>query len=774
MKSIATSITLLTILVSALSALHSSVSMAQVPQGFNYQAIAWDGSGNPIINDNTLQVKIALQTDTTATPAVLYEELHNPVKTNGFGMFNIVIGNGVQQSGTAPSFSAINWNVPKVFINVSVFYGSWKPMGKARLWSVPYSMSAGSVYGTLGQLNIKSTTTGEEPLFEIKNNTNQTVFAVYNKGIRAYVDTDNKAGTKGGFAIGGFGTVKASSQPLMVISPDSARIYIDEANAKASKGGFAIGGFNSQKGTTSEFLYMTPENYFIGDSSGKLITQSGIYNSTFGFKSGRSLTSGQQNVFMGYMSGYSTNTGTANIFVGSNSGYKNSSGYWNILLGRDAGYFNTEGHANIMVGDWAGKQNTQGNENVMIGDYAGGQNHTGSQNVFIGAMSGFNSMAGDSNTYIGYHAGYSGSGAEGSNNIFMGVMAGNNNQTGYDNIAIGNRAGFSNIDGTYNIMIGSKAGNRNESGHFNTVIGYMAGEKHKANYATIMGYLAGNSNESGDSQTLIGYEAGMNNTGGYNTLVGTLAGGSSGTGNFNTYIGIAAGNEATGSQNVFLGKWAGWYETGSNKLIIETNYSGIDNLNNALLYGSFDNSDNGIYRYLRINGQLQSNVNRASGYAAIFNNLGNSTGNWGIKITSGTADGNGDLIDFFDYDGTYWGSISFSGGNLSLHQSSDRNNKENIRNSEINALKTLKDLRIVEYNYIKSPGARHTGYIAQEMQKVLPESVLFHEKENTYTISQASLIPVLHKAILEQQRQLEQQTEKIAELEALVRKLLAK
>ncbi|MCX6333605.1 MAG: hypothetical protein NT092_04785, partial [Bacteroidia bacterium] len=67
---------------------------SQVPQGFNYQAIARDGSGDPIIN-TTLPVKIAVLSDTTATPFVIWEELHSGIKTNGFGLFTLVIGTGV-------------------------------------------------------------------------------------------------------------------------------------------------------------------------------------------------------------------------------------------------------------------------------------------------------------------------------------------------------------------------------------------------------------------------------------------------------------------------------------------------------------------------------------------------------------------------------------------------------------------------------------------------------------------------------------------------------
>jgi hypothetical protein len=65
---------------------------AQVPQGFNYQAIARNSSGEPIAN-TTLQVKIGILSD-TITPVIVREELHSTVKTNAYGIFSLVVGAG--------------------------------------------------------------------------------------------------------------------------------------------------------------------------------------------------------------------------------------------------------------------------------------------------------------------------------------------------------------------------------------------------------------------------------------------------------------------------------------------------------------------------------------------------------------------------------------------------------------------------------------------------------------------------------------------------------
>ena len=806
--------TLVALFLFATSGLYS-----QVPQGFSYQALIKDASGNPVVS-TSLQVRLSIQADTSASPVVLWEELHNPVKSNSYGLINLVLGQGTRQSGTAATFADVDWSNAQRFMRIQLYYqGAWKHMGYSRIWTVPYSMASGNI-NNLSKLAIKGTTTNmKEALFAVKNQVGDTVFAVYNEGIRAWVDNGAK-GVKGGFAIGGLGTSKAPSQPLMVISPDSARIYVDETAVKGVKGGFAIGGFDNAKGTTSEFMFLSPDNYLIGHSSGKLIT-TGLYNSTLGFHSGVSLTSAQNNVFMGYQSGYSTSSGSNNILIGTSAGYgntlgheniilgrqagysnssgyaniilgdlagyNNTTGYWNVFLGRQAGYSNTTGHANIAIGDFAGHANTTGIDNVMVGDYAGGFNTLGSNNVFLGASagnkntsgsynsflgfnSGLNNLTGQYNTYLGYKAGYSGVSASGSNNIFMGVEAGYSNTVGFDNVAIGNQAGWSNLDGTYNILIGSNAGNKNVTGDYNSMIGYKAGENTTANWNTMLGYQAGNMNTSGGSQVMIGYTAGQGNTGSYNTMVGSVAGSLSGAGSFNTYIGLAAGNEATGSNNVFIGKWAGWKETGSSKLVIETSYSDVNNFSNALIFGDF------IDRSLRFNGMTTSTASRSGMWAGAFLNLGNSTSYYGMKVQAGTNDATGTnyMIDFYDGDGGWEGSVTLANGTLAIYNVSDARKKQDVRSTGINALGMLKNLEVVDFSYTKSPVARHTGYIAQDAFNVFPEMVIYNERDDTYATSQSQLIPVLHKAILEQQAMIDAQAAKIAELEAIVKQLIAK
>ena len=85
-----------------------------VPQGINYQAVALDQSGRPIqgvdivgrpIDDAEIGVRLTIL-ENSPTGSVLYQEEHE-VLTDLYGMFNLVIGQGLQVS--PDPFSSIDW-----------------------------------------------------------------------------------------------------------------------------------------------------------------------------------------------------------------------------------------------------------------------------------------------------------------------------------------------------------------------------------------------------------------------------------------------------------------------------------------------------------------------------------------------------------------------------------------------------------------------------------------------------------------------------------------
>src|ERR1700755_1284442 len=82
----------------------TSLIFAQAPQGLNYQAVAYNGSGVPVPNQ-LLGVRLSIL-DGSATGTLVYQETQAPT-TDNTGLFSIVIGNGTVVSGT---FNTINWS----------------------------------------------------------------------------------------------------------------------------------------------------------------------------------------------------------------------------------------------------------------------------------------------------------------------------------------------------------------------------------------------------------------------------------------------------------------------------------------------------------------------------------------------------------------------------------------------------------------------------------------------------------------------------------------
>ena len=253
------------LLLSVLLSLNFCLLSSQVPQGFNYQAVARNTTtGKPIIN-TILPVRITIQSDSLGGTAFWIEE-HPYVTTNDFGLFTLILGQGVKQIGsTVSTFNDIYWTVTPKFIKIEINYNGWNTMGSSRLWTVPYSMVAGDLGGAVKKLAVAGEDIqSDEALFEVKRKDGQTMFAVYNQGVRVFMplDTLSKA-RKGGFAIGGFSKTKGTTtiQDYFVVGPDSIRAYIAPGTGKGTKGGFAIGGFDPTKTTNrEEYLRVTRDS----------------------------------------------------------------------------------------------------------------------------------------------------------------------------------------------------------------------------------------------------------------------------------------------------------------------------------------------------------------------------------------------------------------------------------------------------------------------------------------------------------------------------------
>jgi len=136
-----------------------STTIAQVPQGMSYQAIAFNSGGTPVVNGN-VGVKISIL-DNSISGTVVYSETHTKT-TNAQGLFNLNIGLGSPTIGT---FSTINWATNSKFLKVDLDPNggtNYTSVGTNQLMSVPYALySENTNSGNISGLsNLSSTKNG--------------------------------------------------------------------------------------------------------------------------------------------------------------------------------------------------------------------------------------------------------------------------------------------------------------------------------------------------------------------------------------------------------------------------------------------------------------------------------------------------------------------------------------------------------------------------------------------------------------------------------------
>ena len=231
-------------------------------------------------------------------------------------------------------------------------------------------------------------------------------------------------------------------------------------------------------------------------------------------------------------------------------------------------------------------------------------------------------------------------------------------------------------------------------------------------------------NASGIDNTAMGKEALYTNTSGYsNVAIGTVALYSNSTGGENSAFGMYSLYNNTGSFNTAVGMHA-----------LESNTTGSNNT--------------AIGRWANVSSGGLTNAT-AVGYNA------QATASNSVRL--------GDI------------NVSSIGGNVGWTAASDVRIKKNITNTKY-GLSTVLQLRPVEYNLI-SNDLKQVGFIAQEVKKLVPEVVTGKEgdlkKGEILGITYANLVPVLTKAIQEQQTIIDNQNKRLAALELIVKKLAA-
>jgi len=441
--------------------------------------------------------------------------------------------------------------------------------------------------------------------------------------------------------------------------------------------------------------------------------------------------------------------------------------------------------------------------------------------MFFGFNSGLNTIddpmvfsSGDNNTAYGFNT--LAANTTGFRNTAIGSSALDENTTGNINTAIGFGAMGEAISASNNVAVGKSALLNNLNGHYNVVLGNDAlNLTTSAERSTVIGFAAGVNDTSSVDNVYIGYMAGRG------TLMAT-----DGYDRFNnTIIGASAGLFSSTSGNVFLGNEAGRDAKADNQLYI-TN-SATDSLE-SLIYGQFDNAllringdlnIDGLYtlpntaptsgQFLRYTGgsnlvwdsvdevwqfgsggdalyedgdvgigvgnaiyRLDVEDNVSNGYVARFHNSNTGTTSKGLIIQTGpNVNPNSSVYYalFLDGNGTNIGGVRGNGSGGTLYSTtSDRRLKQNIKTFE-SGLATLEKVRPTIYQTKSNPDQDEIGFIAQELQKVIPHIVAGNPNgdpdQDPMTVDYGRITPVLVAAIQEQQEIISTLTQRLNDQE---------
>ena len=392
-------------------------------------------------------------------------------------------------------------------------------------------------------------------------------------------------------------SVAVGNNALFAMNPDS----------KTDTYNVAIG-LNAAYGLTTGI-----QNTFVGGLAGAEIT-TGNYNTHVGYNSGGGESAvaytGQYNTSIGINSLTDIRAASNNTALGSSTLQVLSSGEGNVAVGGYSGDAITSGGDNTLVGYQSGTSLTGSAKNTAVGSSALYSTTTGDLNVAVGYKALYDNTVGDRNTAVGYEAlrdlepasnadmynvalGFkagtpasAGTAFTGTHNTLLGSHSGAEITTGLRNTAVGFESGggssSSAATGSDNVSIGVYAAKNLTSADQNVYVGSYAGEEATtAEYNTAVGYEAGgggsNAAATGNYNAALGFTAlKETTTGGANTAIGGFALPALDEGSNNAAVGYKAGYSVTsGSNNLFLGKDAGLtgspggnITTGSNEIVL--------------------------------------------------------------------------------------------------------------------------------------------------------------------------------------------------------------
>ena len=700
---------------------------------------------------------------------------------------NTILGTGslnantTGQQNTAIGYATLNLNTSG-YDNTSIGYGS------LNLNTTGFNNTA------LGSRSLFSNTTGNSNTavgyISLTNNTTGT----FNTAI-GYASLANNNGSRNiaiGYAASQLNTTGSNNTSIGFES-----LYINTAGEfNVAIGNYALR--NNSNGQNVAIGYQTLQANTAGAS-----------NTAIGYQSMYQNTTGTQNVALGLGTLGNNTSGGGNIAIGASTLISNTTSSYNTGIGYNALLLTTGGN-NIAIGFESGKSITTGTNNTIIGNFAGTSamannivladgagnvryQWNGTNNVFGNPISGTSAVfSGSVNGATFYSA----------TGIFLSTSGQSSSGGGYATINGGNNyLDFRPANG--GIFIFQFPYSTARTFTLPDATGTLALTSNLSAYlpltgGTLTGALSGTSASFSSTVTAVGYSRFWNGTTGL--LVGAFSAGAG-------YGAIYSTGVTPSSTNFAI------VSNGASTYLNATNDAGmtIDNGSKGIFLVSSGNvgigtsspTNTGGYATLTIGGNSTTkgqltfnssttpigylyndatNMNIGSENALIF--ATNSTAVERMRITSGgvlcvgttsgftsglvCSDGGTSYVPFAAKVGTTSnatqiffsnpngavGSITTSGSLTSYNVTSDYRLKQDLK--DFNALDLVSAIKTYDYEW-KSDKTRMYGVIAHELQEVLPYVVQGEkDAEMMQSVDYSKIVPILVKAIQEQQAQIEE------------------
>ena len=559
-----------------------------VPQGINYQAIALDQMGQPVpghdivgrpIDDAEIGVRLTIL-ENSPTGTLLYQEEHE-VLTDLYGMFNLVIGQGLQVS--PDPFSSIDWIGDKYLkVELSIENnGSFTLAAVQQLMSVPYAFLAENAM--VAQTAIDVDDADADPTNEIQglSISNDTLYLSNGGFVVLPTDKVNDADDDPTNELQGLSisndTIYLSNGGFVTLPTDQVNDADDDPTNELQVISIANDSIELSNGGKIS-IYDVGADYTIrsgttGGGTGWIISleRNGVIQPDF-FR----VSAGAGIALSGNNSTDYTITNLSNDMDSTNE-------IQTLSLNGDTLYLSNGGSVVIPLSSKAEKLNdlldaksdvTGFYKSLFIGHSEDDSISNAFYNTAVGHGALTSLISGDGNTAIGFES--LKSTKNGYHNVAIGYKALESNDFGSDNIAIGKNALAANVFGTsgrgsQNVAVGSNS-LKDARSNGNVAFGgdglrYLT----TGQFNSVLGVHALRDLKTGTRNVAIGYASMIYS----DTAV-----------NFNTAIGAGSAEYNSGSSNIFIGANTGRYNKGNNNILIGNsagNDSSFHSLNGILI-----------------------------------------------------------------------------------------------------------------------------------------------------------------------------------------------